>query len=95
MKPRPDDVHEEPSLIPVEDEMHMDLYNPAMVRCQNNMGRGLNYENMPIYLLFHYLQISRSDGYPTSYPHIPSWDELWSEMQCGDGGSGAERDDDD
>lgn len=46
-------------------------------------------------LLLQHLQNSRPDGYPTSYPHIPSWDELWGQMQGGADGSGTEGGDED
>lgn len=66
----------------------MDLYN-RVYRQQENTSRSLNYQNIHTDLLFQDLQITRSDGYPTLYPHIPKWDELWGEMQGGAGGSGA------
>lgn len=54
VRPCPDDVHEEPPVIPVEDEMPMDLYNWGMHRYQDN-GRGLNYQNTHTDLLFQHL----------------------------------------
>lgn len=70
VKPRPKVVHEEPPVIFVEDEMPIDLYNRAMSQYQDNIGKGLNYQNMHTDLLFRYMQISRPYGYPTYYPYI-------------------------
>lgn len=95
MKPRPKAVHEEPPVIFVEDEMPMDLYNRAMRQYQDNIGKGLNYQNMHTDLLFRHMQISRPYGYPTYYPYISNWNELWGSMQGGAVGSGARGEDED
>lgn len=58
VRPRPDDTHEEPPVILVEDEMPMDLYNRVMCRYQDNIGWAINYQNMHTDLLCQHLQIS-------------------------------------
>lgn len=73
MRPHPEAVHEESSVISVEDEMPMDLYKREMRQYQDNIGNigpGLNYQNMHTNLLFQHMQTSRLDGYATSYPYI-------------------------
>lgn len=55
VRSRPNDVQEEPLVIPMEDEMRMDLYNRAMHRYQDNIGRGLNYQNLHTNILFQHL----------------------------------------
>lgn len=73
VRPRPDDILKDPEMIPEEKEViPMDMYNRAMRRYQDNIGRGLNYQHMHTNLLFQNMQINRLEGYPTSCAYIPS-----------------------
>lgn len=70
---RPGDHEEEPSIIPIEDELPMDPNNVALRRYQDNKARGINYTNIHLDIMMQHMNINRPSGDPVSYPYIPTW----------------------
>lgn len=58
VRPCPDGLHEDSGVIPKEEEMPIDMYKQAMHRYQDNVGRGLNYQNMHTDLLFQHCKLA-------------------------------------
>lgn len=89
---------DESPVVPTEDEIPMDPYSVVERRFDDNLAPSGNYANMTLDYVMQQLHFSRPYHFPESYPHVPSWEELWREQQGGVGGSGGgngNRDDED
>lgn len=75
VRARPAAVHEEPPIIPIEDEMPMDPYNLSMRQFHDNLARGVNHTNMTLEFMMSQMNMQRPDSHPP-YPYIPSWEDL-------------------
>ena len=51
VRPRPTHIHEDPPVIPIEDELPMDPYNFELRAYQDDIGCGLNQTNMTLSIL--------------------------------------------
>lgn len=73
VRPRHEQAHDDPPVIPVDDEVPMDGYNMEVRRYQDDLGRSMNYNNMALSHLFTHLNIPSMD--PPDYPYVRSSDE--------------------
>lgn len=88
VRPRPEPVHEEPLVIPVEDEMPMNPNNLSMRKFQDNLSHGENHTNMTLEFMMSQINMQCPDSHPP-YSYIPSWEDIWRERQGRAGGSEA------
>ncbi|CAI9282080.1 unnamed protein product [Lactuca saligna] len=79
---------DEPPVVHADDELPMDPYNATRRRYEDYMSRNDNYTNMCMDHFMFQMHVPRPDHFPPSYPHVPTWEELWREQQGGAGGSG-------
>ncbi|CAI9298123.1 unnamed protein product [Lactuca saligna] len=75
-------------VIPGEDEMPMDPYSMARRRYKDYMSSATNYTNMSLDHLMSSMCVSRPEHFPSAYPHVPTWGDIWREQLGGAGGSG-------
>jgi hypothetical protein len=86
VRPRHEQAHDDPPVIPVDDEVPMDGYNMEVRRYQDDLGRSMNYNNMALSHLFTHLNIPSMDT--PDYPYVRSWDERIEARRSGAGGCG-------
>lgn len=84
---RPVPVHEDPPVIPVEDELPMDPYNIAIRELQDDLASGVNHIHSTLEYIMSHMHIPHNDSLP-SYLYIQSWEDRWRARQGGPGGSG-------
>lgn len=91
---RPINAHEEPPVIPVEDEMLMDAYNLSMRQFQSNLASGVNHLNTILEFMKSQMNMKRPDSHPL-YPYIPIWEDHWRGRQgrTEESGAGEEEED--
>lgn len=89
VRPRHVHMHEDPPVLPVEDELPMDPYNMELRSYQDDIGHGSNLTNITLEYMMSHMNIPCNDSFP-DYPHIRTWEDRWSTRQSGAGGSGAE-----
>lgn len=84
---RKGNVHEDPPVIPVEDELPMDPFSVELRVYLDEIGRGLNHNNMTLEYMMSHMNIPDNDSF-SDYSLNRNWDERWSVRQSGAGGSG-------
>ncbi|CAI9288360.1 unnamed protein product [Lactuca saligna] len=72
-------VGDESPVVPTKDEMTMDPYSVVQRRFDDNLARSRNCTNMTQDYMMQQLHFSRRDHFPTLYPYVPRWEELWCE----------------
>ncbi|CAI9273030.1 unnamed protein product [Lactuca saligna] len=55
---------DEPPVIPTEDELPMNLYNVALRRYHDNLGGGVNYIDLHLYILMQDMSLQRPSEFP-------------------------------
>ena len=75
-------MHEDPPMVPVDDELPMQPYNVELRAYQDDIGRSLNYHHMTVAHMMHHMNIPRMNDVP-DYPYIRSWEERWNSRKVG------------
>lgn len=73
VRPRREHIREEPSVIPVNDEIPMDWYIMELRRYQDDLRCNMNYPNESFIHFFNQLNFAPRDG--PGYPYVRGWDE--------------------
>ena len=64
VRPRQGYMHEDPSVIPVEDELLMDPYNVELMLYKDDIRHNLNYHHMTLANIMHHMNIPRMNDAP-------------------------------